>query len=119
MAIETAEDFDRTCGIQGSWVQNANYTDLIPGITLDGLRNWILYGVEPGGFLTAVLRNDLFDAVGRADISNGESIKYICRFIWNEAPRGCWGSKEKMRAWAEAKQEAKRQAIQNGILRPE
>lgn len=57
---------------------------------------------RPGEFLTAVICNDLREAVGRADDRNiGELPAYVNAF-YNYAPSACWGSPEKMEAWLAA-----------------
>ena len=43
---------------------------LIPDYMRGGLRRYLAHGIEPGSFLSAVLRNDLIDACGRADDTN-------------------------------------------------
>ena len=52
-----------------------------------------------GDFLTAVLRNDLRDTIGRADDENLAALLYIVRFVYQELPSGCWGSREKIKVW--------------------
>ena len=55
--------------------------------------------VELGGFLTAVLRNDLLDAVCRADPSSLGNIKAIVQHCQWELPGDSWGSPEAVKAW--------------------
>ncbi len=52
-----------------------------------------------GGFLTAVLSNDLAEACARADEQNLWSLPVIVGYVWNHLPSGCWGSPEKVAAW--------------------
>jgi len=59
-------------------------------------------GIEPGSFLLAVLSNNLTEAFGRADYINQQSMKDYCSFLYNYAPRGCWGSKETVNEWIES-----------------
>jgi hypothetical protein len=77
------------------------YDDIRPDIreTLDA---WASTGRPVGGFLEAVLTNDLFGAVGRADSYNIETIPAICSYVYNELPSTCWGSREKVAAWSAA-----------------
>lgn len=76
--------------------------DKLPTPDLRGsLEAYIEHGYMPGHFLTAVLSNDLFDAVGRADSYNLSLIPNIVIWIWNEAPSACHGSREKVRTWHE------------------
>lgn len=66
-----------------------------------GVTGWIERGDVPGGFLCAVIRNDLADAIGRADHINIQYISNIVSWFWNEAPAPCWGSPEKFNHWIE------------------
>jgi hypothetical protein len=79
--------------------------DTIPRRTQDAIDAYVAHGVPPGGFLYAVLTNDLFGATGRADQENRAALLDICRYVYNEIPSACWGSTEKMLAWI-AKHEA-------------
>ena len=65
------------------------------------LWRWVERGTTPGGFLTAVLRNDLSGAVGKADDRNVELIPNYVRLLYNFAPAGCWGSERQMSDWFE------------------
>lgn len=73
----------------------------LPEYLRESMEDYIERGQEVGGFLYAVLTNDLSEAVGRADDVNIERIPQIVRWIYNEAPSTCWGSKEKVKAWIE------------------
>ena len=64
----------------------------LPSHTKETLERYILDRLPPGGFLTAVLANDLFTAVGRADHWNNQAFKEICGWIINRAPQDCYGS---------------------------
>lgn len=83
-----------------------NY-DMVPSHTLDGIDNYVKHGVPTGGFLHAVLTNDLFGALGRADLNNRIAIWDICRYIHNEIPAGLSGSEEKVKAHYERKRKEK------------
>ena len=58
-------------------------------------------GVPMGDFLTAVFANDLCDSFGRADEENQEALGHIAAWVWNRAPKSCWGSRDKVKAWIE------------------
>ena len=73
--------------------------DAIPDYTMGGLRRYIDQRIPPGGFLTAVLENDLRESFGRADENNRAALFYICAWLYNEAPAACWGSPAKVSAW--------------------
>jgi hypothetical protein len=76
----------------------------IPEHTQGALRRYVENGLEPGGFLTAVLCNDLMGAIGRADWRNAAALKEIAQFVYNEIPGNCWGSYVKMVAYMDAVQ---------------
>ena len=63
------------------------------------LWRWIERGTEPGGFLTAVLCNDLAGAVDKADDRNVELIPNFVKLLYNHAPMACWGSKQRFWEW--------------------
>jgi hypothetical protein len=66
------------------------------------LASLLRYGNEhlpTGGFLRAVLENDLRTAVARADDYNMATLRDIVTFIYSELPRNCWGSPERVSTW--------------------
>ena len=71
----------------------------VPEHTAGALSRWILDGIEPGGFLKAVLTNDLKESFGRADGENIKHMKEIIMFLYNDAPMSCWGSVERYGNW--------------------
>jgi len=71
----------------------------IPERMMPGLKMWIEHGKSPGGFLRAVLENDLIEALRRADDENLANLPAFVAYLYNEAPALCWGSAEKVKAW--------------------
>lgn len=63
---------------------------------IDSLERYSKHGIETGGFLRAVLENDLMLAIGKADSYNRENLHAICIYIYNELPHSIWGSREKV-----------------------
>ena len=59
---------------------------MIPQYTLNSLKLYVEQGIPPGSFLCAVLENNLFSAVGRADKANLEALPEIVKYIYNEVP---------------------------------
>lgn len=86
-----------------------SYYPQIKQSTYDALDRYAQGGVPVGGFLYAVLTNNLFDAVGRADSENRATLKEILAYVYNEPPSPCWGSPEKVRAWLKPAPEAAEQ----------
>ncbi len=76
----------------------------IPARMLDAVNRYIQDGDPPGDFLTAVICNNLREAVGKADDHNTANLPAYIAYLYNEAPPGSWGSLEKMRDWMEHKQ---------------
>jgi hypothetical protein len=70
---------------------------------LEGIDRWVLTGTDVGGFLSAVLRNDLLEAMERADENNSAHLREIVTYIYNECPIHCWDGRDKGRAekWME------------------
>lgn len=75
----------------------------VPQRTLDALDLWAEMAIPPGGFLKAVLQNDLFSAVGRADVENLRALPRIVEYCYNELPATCWGSPENYQKHEEGK----------------
>ena len=76
---------------------------MIPAHTKAALDRYVNDRLLPGGFLTAVLSNDLFGAVGSADSENLAALPEIVRYVYNELPANSWGSKDKIWRWVEDK----------------
>lgn len=85
---------------------------MLPFHMREPLQRYIEDGLEPGGFLQAVLENDLSGAVSRADSTNIHRIPDFVRFLQYYAPAICWGSPELYQSWV------KRRGI-NGINKDE
>lgn len=79
---------------------NPNYA-LIPERIMQNLLHYVKGEEAPGSFLYAVLTNDLWGAVGRADQEMKPLIPILVSYIHWEVPSGCHGSKEAVKAWME------------------
>jgi hypothetical protein len=73
--------------------------DNVPEHSRGGIIRYIEQGIEPGGFLSAVICNDLKGAVGRADMRNQDALCRIVGWFFNYAPSVCWGSPQKFDEW--------------------
>jgi hypothetical protein len=65
------------------------------------MEEYIMHGRPVGGFLTAVLSNDLVGAFAKADDINAKRMFDYANFLYNQAPIPAWGSKEKIEEWME------------------
>lgn len=74
--------------------------DTLPEHMRHGIRGWIEHGHHIGGFLTALLSNDLMGAFAHADDVNTEAMGIWVTYLYNYAPSGCYGSPAKVEAWS-------------------
>lgn len=77
----------------------------MPKSILEGIFAHVEHGQNVGGFLTAVLSNDLTEAVCRADEESLTCIRDIVKYVYNETPGPCHGSEEAVKAWRRRKEE--------------
>jgi hypothetical protein len=71
----------------------------VPQRTIDSLRRYIEDRIQPGGFLLAVLTNNLVASFMRADEGNCIALKDIVAWVYHQAPSTCWGSREAVHEW--------------------
>jgi len=74
----------------------------IPEITRESIDAWVHDARPTGGFLRAVLSNDLRESFARADCENSAAMHDIVSYLYNECPGLCWGSPERVAEWPEA-----------------
>jgi hypothetical protein len=67
--------------------------------TRDAIDLYVAKGVDPGGFLFAVLTNNLMEAFALADDDNQKNIIDVLRYIWNHTPALCWGNVDTVKEW--------------------
>jgi hypothetical protein len=80
-----------------------SYQYQIPPAVWEGLQMYLSSGVPTGGFLKAVITNNLTEAIGRADEYSLAALPVIVQYLYNEAPYGSWGSPERYTRWIETK----------------
>jgi len=78
----------------------------IPPRMMGAIERYLKHGISPGDFLTAVICNNLSEAVARADDENMDNLPAYAAFFYSEVPGIAWGSRERMQAWQQARQEA-------------
>jgi hypothetical protein len=71
----------------------------IPSWVIPTLERYIEERTMGGGFITAVLQNDLRGAIARADNDSLKGLRGIVTLLHCHAPDDCWGSKEKVNDW--------------------
>ena len=71
----------------------------IPEHMEESLIRYIEHRVQPGGFLIAVIKGDLFTAVGCADEQNLPLIPRYAQWLLRNAPEECYGSSHAFSNW--------------------
>jgi hypothetical protein len=83
----------------------------IPDRMMPSIHNYIQYGVEPGSFLSAIIRNDLTYAVLSADEENMDNIPAFVSYFHEKAPAICWGNAEIMDIWIESHRKKREEGL--------
>lgn len=65
----------------------------------ESIDRYVSQRIPTGGFLMAVLENNLVEAIGTADTEAMDNIRHIVCYLYNEVPSNCWGNKEKVKNW--------------------
>lgn len=74
--------------------------DLAPDRHVDSLVLWLNHPeCGPGSFLTAVLENNLKEAVARADEESLDALPHIVAWLYDRAPNVAWGSPKHVHDW--------------------
>ena len=71
----------------------------VPGGLRDGLIHYVAERRPVGHFLTAVLENNLREAMARADSDSRAKLYQIVFFLYNYTPAPCWGSVQNVNEW--------------------
>jgi len=74
----------------------------IPPRMQGGIIRYYENGIPPGDFLTAVINNDLKEALGRADDENKHILFEYVLWFYNNAPMGSWGRANAMEDYVNA-----------------
>lgn len=89
---DLVDDFDRAFDPHG-------YYSEIPEHMRAAIKRYIVNRIQPGDFLTAVITNNLREAVNRADAENLPLLKLYVQWFYNIAPGTCHGSVERMQKY--------------------
>lgn len=72
---------------------------IIPEQIKDSIDRYVETGCQTGGFLNAVLSNDLKESFSRADNDNRICMFEIVKYLYNDVPGDCWGSPRRVKEW--------------------
>jgi hypothetical protein len=65
----------------------------------EAIDRYVNEGCPTGRFLQFVLENDLCNSFGYADEQSRANLYDIIKYLYNDVPGSCWGSKEKVKNW--------------------
>jgi hypothetical protein len=65
----------------------------------ESIERYLNSRIIPGGYISALLRNDLVSAIMYADSDSTNSIPDHVLWLYNNIPAEAWGSKEKVDKW--------------------
>ncbi len=76
---------------------------LIDDDILVAINRYVIQHEPAGHFITALLKNDLKEAFGRANENNSAHMFHVVSYCYNEIPSSCWGSPMEVAKWLEIK----------------
>ena len=85
----------------------------------EAIFNYLVYGWEPGGFLTAVMANDLYRAATVADVENIKRLAHVARFVVYALPHGCYGNYDQVKTWLRLTDQAREEILVAAQLLPD
>lgn len=72
---------------------------LCPERFVEAFERYVNQGCQPGGFLRAVMCNNLVDAFHRADEDAMVMLPHIVAYMYNKLPGDAWGSDQRIDAF--------------------
>lgn len=84
--------------LQAMACREIDYSGLPIGLRRE-VADYIDRSVPPGGFIRAILCNDLMVAVLAADPDNARRLAQITRWFVDHAPVECWGDAGRVADW--------------------
>lgn len=79
-------------------IRSVDYS-LIPERIMNNILGYVEGTEMPGGFLYAVLSNDLFKSIAKADDEVLKMLPLIVHYIHWQVPSACHGSPEHVKEW--------------------
>ena len=85
----------------------------------EAIFNYLVYGWEPGGFLTAVMANDLLRAATVADVENVKRLAHVARFVVYALPQASYGSYDQVKTWLQLTDQEREEILVTAQLLPD
>lgn len=97
-------------GEEGFWLTFVDYP--VHDEWAHELYNYFMCGLQPGGFHTALLANDLHGAACRTHVSNNwRQIAEFMKWVGANAPSGSWGNHGNVERWIKEEDDHSRRII--------
>ena len=71
----------------------------VPRDFAEPMYNYLVYGIEPGGFFTGWYANDASSIIRSHPANTVESLKDLMKWMLNCMPHEAWGSHSRVKAW--------------------
>lgn len=84
-----------------AWPEARQHLARVPDYMHGGIARYIMWGIMPGDFLSAVVRSDLFAAARHGDEDNLAALISWVRLLYNAAPAAAFGSDRLVQRWHE------------------
>lgn len=82
------------------WNPAGMSTHGVPSHLREGLQRYVEQGIPTGSGLRRVLENaPVLDVIAGLDRESCAGLRGLVRFLYNDAPSACWGSREAVETW--------------------
>ena len=97
--MATQTDIDKVAALEQDMLTRG-----VPEHLVSGLALYLVARLPPGHFLTAVLSNDLREAIGHGDAASIAGLKPLVVYLFNRVRGDAWGSAQKVTDWLSGKE---------------
>ena len=84
----------------------------VPKDFAEPMYNYLVYGLEPGGFFKGWYANDATSIIRSHPGNTVEALKDLTKWMMNCAPDAAWGSHDKVNAWLKMDSKTRRRHLE-------
>ena len=84
----------------------------VPRDFAEPMYNYLVYGIEPGGFFTGWYANDASSIIRSHPANTVESLKDLMKWMLNCMPHEAWGSHLRVKTWLQMESAYRRQILE-------
>lgn len=88
----------------------------VPRDFAEPMYNYLVYGIEPGGFFTGWYANDASSIIRSHPANTVESLKDLMKWMLNCMPPEAWGSHSRVKAWLQMEPAQRRSILEEREL---